>query len=353
MFFDLTVVPFLWVSDPDSSVLASTAGLTAEHQVFGHTRTLLPVGQMNVTTHEPVLTSSNDSYSLLAETEALRVMEGANGHYLGTMSDHTQPAGLANLSGESSFSVLDESTVAHELGHNMNLHHAPCGGAGGPDPLFPNGDGSTGAWGYDFALVPPDTPDLMSYCLPKWISDYHFAKALRFRLGDTESTSVSTAAAARRSLLLWGGVSADALPYLEPAFVVEASAVLPDSPGDHRLTGSASSGAELFSLSFTMPEMADGNGSSSFAFVLPVWPGWEESLASITLSGPEGSFTLDGESDLSMAILRNPRNGQVRGILRDVPPPAQAARDAVGQAAGPRLEVLFSRGIPDAAEWRR
>ena len=351
--FDLTVVPFLWVSDPDSSVLARTAGLTADNTEFGHTRTLLPVGQMNVKTHEPVLTSSNDSHSLLAETEALRVMEGASGHYLGTMSDDTRPPGVAILSGKSSFSVFYEPTLAHELGHNLSLRHAPCGGAGGPDPAFPTGDGSTGAWGYDFALVPPQTPDLMSYCLPKWISDYHFTKALRFRLGHMENASVSTAAAARRSLLVWGGVNADAVPYLEPAFVVEASAVLPDSAGDHRLTGRASSGGELFSLSFTMPEMADGNGSSSFAFVLPAWPASEENLASITLAGPGGSFTLDGESDLSMAILRNPRNGQVRGILRHVPPPAQAARDAVGQAAGPRLEVLFSRGIPDGTEWRR
>ena len=351
--FDLTVVPFLWVSDPDSSVLTKTAGLTADNTEFGHTRTLLPVGQMNVKTHEPVLTSSNDSHSLLAETEALRVMEGASGHYVGTMSDDTRPFGVAILSGKSSFSVFYEPTLAHELGHNLSLSHAPCGGAGGSDPAFPTGDGSTGAWGYDFALVPPQTPDLMSYCLPKWISDYHFTKALRFRLGDMENASVSTAAAARRSLLVWGGVNADAVPYLEPAFVVEASAVLPDAAGDHRLTGRASSGAELFSLSFTMPEMADGNGSSSFAFVLPAWPAWEENLASITLAGPGGSFTLDGESDLSMAILRNPRNGQVRRILRHVPPPAQAARDAVGQAAGPRLEVLFSRGIPDATEWRR
>ena len=54
-----------------------------------------------------------------------------------------------------------------------------------------------------------------------------------------------------------------------------------------------------------------------------------------------------------MAILRNPRTGQVRGILRNVPPPTQAAMDATGLAAGPGLEVLFSRGIPEGAAWRR
>ena len=54
-----------------------------------------------------------------------------------------------------------------------------------------------------------------------------------------------------------------------------------------------------------------------------------------------------------MAILRDPRSGQVRGFLSDLPPATQAAMDAAGQTAEPGLEVLFSRGIPDAGAWRR
>ena len=95
-----------------------------------------------------------------------------------------------------------------------------------------------------------------------------------------------------------------------------------------------------------------GTGSSSFAFALPVRPGWEVSLGTITLSRPGGGITLDGGSDIPMAILRNPWTGQVRGILRDPPSAAEVAADAVGGAA-PGLEVLFSRGIPGAAGWRR
>ena len=133
--------------------------------------------------------------------------------------------------------------------------------------------------------------------------------------------------------------------------MIDAPAALPDSAGDYRITGRTADGDELFSLTFTMPVTADGDGSSGFAFALPVRAGWEGSLATITLSGPKGSVTLDGESDLPMAILRDPRTGQVRGILRDAPP-SQAAMDAAGQAAGPGLEVLFSRGIPPADAWR-
>ena len=271
----------------------------------------------------------------------------------------TEAAGVAKTPGRWSFSLPVVDVMAHELGHNMNLRHAPCGPVGASaDPSYPYPSGSIGAWGYDFRdggkLVQSSTPDLMSYCHPQWISDYSFTNALRYRLFDEGPPANPAAmAAATRSLLLWGGVRADGGLYLEPAFVVEAPRALPDSAGEYRITGHSETGAELFRLNFTMPEVADGDGSSSFAFALPVRPGWETNLATITLSGPEGTVTLDEDSDIPMVILRNPRTGQVRGFLRNLPLPPQAAMDAAGQVAGPGLEVLFSRGIPGAEAWRR
>ncbi|WP_419164235.1 hypothetical protein [Candidatus Palauibacter sp.] len=156
------------------------------------------------------------------------------------------------------------------------------------------------------------------------------------------------------ALLLWGGVAADGVPFLEPAFVVDAPPAMPRSGGEYRLTGRTDGGDELFSLSFTMPEVADGDGGSSFAFVLPVRPEWEGDLASIMLDGPGGSVTLDAESDLPAAILRNSRTGQIRGILRQPPGTVGTlAETAAALAPEPGLEVLFSRGIPDAEAWRR
>ena len=99
--------------------------------------------------------------------------------------------------------------------------------------------------------------------------------------------------------------------------------------------------------------MADGDGSSIFVFALPVQPEWTERLASITLSGPGGSATLDETTNQPMAILRDPRTGQIHGFLSDLPPGAQTAADAVAQIAGKGMEVLFSRGIPDAEAWKR
>ena len=357
---DLTVIPFLWNSDPDSAIIGLVEGMAADpegHALLEDTHVLLPVGGLDVTARAPVASTSNNVYDLLPQTEAIRVLEGGGGHYIGMMSgDVTGTGGLASLGGRSNFSRPLSGTVAHELGHNMSLQHAPCGSAPGPDPSFPYPDGTIGAWGYDFRhgrLVPATRRDHMSYCDPDWTSDYHFTNALSHRLSDEGTSAAAHAAATVRSLLLWGGVDTTGTPFLNPAFVADAPPALPDSAGDYIVTGRDASGRDLFSFSFAMPvALSEEAEVSSFVFALPAQPGWADALASVTLSGPAGTATLDGGSDIPMAILRDPRTGQVRGILRDPPPATQAAADAVGPRA-PGLDVLFSRGIPGSAAWRR
>ncbi|MDE0081064.1 MAG: hypothetical protein OXT72_00260, partial [Gammaproteobacteria bacterium] len=358
---DLTLVPFLWTEQPDSAIVAWVDGVAsnpAGDVTVERTRTLLPIGDLTMTAHEPVLSSSNNAYDLIAETRAIRVIEGGTGYYQGMMMPPTTGAwGLGYLGQPVSFST-GTGVDTHELGHNLSLLHAPCGAFDYVDPAYPYPDGTIGAWGYDFAggaPVHPSRYDIMGFCgdRPTWISDYHFSKALHYRLRTEVARGGRVAARPSSSLLLWGSAASDGELHLHPAFVVDAPPVLPRSGGEHRITGRSTSGSELFSFAFALPEMADGNGSSSFAFVLPVQPGWEEHLASITLSGPGGSFILDGETDLPMAILRNPGSGQVRGILRDLPSVTRAAMDAVGQTDWPGLEMLFSRGIPDGEAWRR
>ena len=359
--FDLTLIPFVWSETGDSSIVDLTRAMAADpygHEMFGDMH-LLPVGEMKVTAHEPVLSSRNSAFAIRDETAAIRVMEGGGGHYMGMMSPPvTGAGGVAYLPGRVSFSIPSASIIAHELGHNLYLFHAPCGGARGPDSSYPYSDGSVGVWGYDFRrggrLVSPSTPDLMSYCgPPDGVSDYHFTNALRYRLHDEGSPAAAVAAAPVRSLLVWGGIGADTVPYLEPVFVIDAPPALPDSAGEYRISGRTASGAQLFSFSFTMPVTADGDGSSSFAFALPVQNAWVNALATITLSGPGGFVVLDRSTNRPMAILRDSRSGQVRGFLRSVPPAAQVAADAAARSIGPELEVLFSRGLPDATAWRR
>ena len=157
----------------------------------------------------------------------------------------------------------------------------------------------------------------------------------------------------QRVLLLWGGVDAQGVPRLDPAFVLDGSPSAPGSGGPYQIAGRDENGADLFSHRFEMPEVADGDGSSSFVFTLPAREEWANRLASITLSGPGGSFTLDRDSDLPMAILRNPESGQIRRFVRDLPPGPAALEEAERLAADTGFELSFSRGIPDPAEWRR
>ena len=362
--FELTLIPFLWAEDPDSSILAPIAAMAADpenHELLQDTRSLLPVGQLTVHAHEPVMTSGPRFRVLDPQTAAIRVMEGGSGHYMGMMSPESlgyTGGGNAELGGWSSWAAMESDVIAHELGHNMSLRHAPCGGTTGLDPAYPYPYASTGVWGYDFRdegrLVSPNLyRDLMSYCGPEWVSDYNFDKALRFRLAARGGAAAASNASANKSLLLWGSTDSTGTPFLEPAFVVDAPPNLPPRlAGEYEITGRTAAGDELFSLRFDLPETADGDGSSSFAFVLPVRPGWEGNLAGITLAGPGGSFTLDGESDHPMTILRNPSTGQVRGILRDLSQ-ADAAAALAPQAGPDSPDVLFSRGIPDAAAWSR
>ena len=67
------------------------------HDLLWATRTLLPVGNLTVTAHEPVMSSSNDPLDLIWETEVIRVMEGRSSHYMGMLPDDDRPrAGTRN-----------------------------------------------------------------------------------------------------------------------------------------------------------------------------------------------------------------------------------------------------------------
>ena len=69
-------------------------------------------------------------------------------------------------------------TAIHEIGHEHGRGHVPCGTNQGLDPGYPHDGGSIGGWGYDRVtkqLVKPETKDFMSYCDPKWVSDFTYS----------------------------------------------------------------------------------------------------------------------------------------------------------------------------------
>ena len=352
--FQLTLVPFLYEPEPDSSILEITAGMASDpegHPMFKDTRALLPIGDFDVALHDPVVTSTNNGFQLLRDTEAIRLMEGRPGYWLAMLAPAPRGGllGVADGIGSwTSFSIPLSRTIAHEFGHNMNLRHAPCGGAGGPDPLFPDRNGRIGAWGYDRVsgqLLSPYATDLMSYCRGGWISGYHVSNSLIHRLdAETEATEAKT-----RSVIVWGGRDADGQLFLEPAFVVDAIPKLPPTGGEFQLRGRTDAGGEAFSFSFDMPYIPDVEDErSSFVFAVPVT--WTDALTSVSLAGGSASVVLDQASYSPMTIVRDPATGQVRAMLRES---ETAAMDAFGPSEAQRFEVLFSPGIPEVPERRR
>lgn len=344
----LTVVPFLHETEPDSSILAITRGMAdapETHPLLEHVRRLLPVDGIDLELHDPVLTSDSVGFEILHQTEVIRQMEGRPGYWLGTAGPVRR--GLLGVAWDipswSSFSQPLSTTIAHEIGHNMGLWHAPCGGAGGPDPLYPHPRGVIDTWGYDMAngrLVSPFSPDLMSYCGGQWIGDYHRANALRHRLTTEVDASFGSRVA---SLVVWGGRDRDGRLYLEPAFVTEAMPTLPPEGRDFSLRALTEGGGEAFSLRFDMPATHDAqDGQTGFVFSVPVT--WAGALAGIVLSGRSETAVLNRDTDRPISILRDRTTGRIRAFLRGRRPMGQVAMDGTRAA---ELELLFSAGIPE------
>lgn len=357
----LTLVPLVSRADNNQAAVQFVAGAAADDEIFFEARTLLPVSTFEIRKHSSVRVDSNNIFNMLDEIEKIRLMEQGTGHWMGLNANPAGAGGVAYLGansipgrGKISVSRLDIGTIAHELGHNLNLRHTDCGNPAGIDPTFPYRNARIGAWGYDpregGSMVSPNRVDLMSYCDPVWVSDYYFTNALRFRMADT--TEIRTSAAAP-TLLVSGGASEDGTLHLDPAFVVETVPAAPLLGGPYELIGRRTDGTELFYVSFEMLEVMDGDGRSGFAFALPAQPQWETELASLVLTGPDGSVEIREGSVPPMAIMRDPTTGEVRAILRDLPadPTGPGALDAL--APEPGLEIMISGGVPGVAEWRR
>ncbi len=349
--FNITIVPIHYAWDRNAvsndGVLEVSRNLaeTMPEDLLYATRTVLPVRELNLTLREPYYTWADtmpgSGDRLLEEVELLRHLEAAGTaeYYHGLLAwprySTWQSWGFWGIAADiPSFTALTlshlgdgsvfgglASTFAHELGHNLSLWHAPCGGAGGPDPDYPYPEASIGTWGYDFGMTgqsgtlvnPMESRDHMSYCGPEWVSDYYFAKSLIHRATYGWPAAQMRRGPARRTLLLSGGVH-DGTIRLGSAFVWRAQPKLPQRGGRYSVTGFDTSGRELFSLSFE-PGAPNDLGGQSFLFAVPYRPEWDQSLERIVLRGPEGFVEIDRPTIDQTAVVADRASGRIRSIV--------------------------------------
>jgi hypothetical protein len=342
---------------------------------------LFPVSGYNVQVRTTYVTDAaelqsddgNDAWAaVLGEMLALRAADGSSAHYYGVVkvgySGGVAGMGYVGAPAAVGWDKQGSSGIAaHELGHNLGRRHAPCGGAGNPDPSYPYSGGSIGAVGYDpgsGALRSPATyKDLMGYCNPDWISDYTYAGILGFleRSGAPPASPIREASGP--GLLIWGRIGASGA-VLEPAFEVEAPPLLPTRSGPYRVRGLDDQGRELFSVPFQGAELpAEAGGGHHFAMVLPLDRFDRDALRTVQLDGRSvqvartvptaggpgldqlsAGSTAAGETTLRwnaerfpMALVRDATTGRIVSFAR--------GGEVRLPAVGPDLEVSFSNGV--------
>lgn len=336
-------------------------------------RLLAPVPDIDVDLH-PVFTTSapplqadngNNAWGrILSEITGLRALEDpGRRHYYGVVKvDYTSGiAGLGRLAGYVAmgwdYDGSREEVLAHELGHNLGLLHVDCGGPDAVDPDYPYWGGFIGQWGYDpiagILRDPAEDHDLMSYCQPKWISDYMFEEMLAYE-PPTEIATPTTC------LLVWGQRHQGKL-ILDPALVVEAVPSLPSQPGPYRIEARDHDGRAVVSASFAMPAFPDlPGGDAAFAWTIPLAPDRAPRLADLTLSGPgesvrrvrdvqapaplaapslarDGDVTIRWDATSQPLILVQRPDRTVLGVLRD-------GKGQVRTEPGP-FTLLISDGV--------
>lgn len=355
----LTLVPVITTAEPDTSVLSWVRDVSAESPQVGLLKHAFPFAEFSVRAREPYYTSQNlttnvGRSALFGELEAVRATEGGTGYYYGVAAHFGgRLLGQGQLPGWVSIGNASPITLAHEVGHNLSLRHAPCGGPGGVDPDFPYLDGSIGVWGYDFrsgSMLPPDrSKDIMTYCetLP-WLSDYYFEKVIdhRAELAANAASPVSAASNPRSDMLVLGGGMVDDELWIEPVFSIRSAARLPRASGPYSIRGTDQGGRTLFSLNFT--PTSDGHGGRHFFFAVPIEAEWEHSLDRITLTGPEGVAYLDQSDERRVTVVTERGSGRIRAILRNWD---GALPDVLGDAAD--LQVSMTRGPREAVRLRR
>ena len=260
--------------------------------------------------------------------------------------------------------------AAHELGHNWGLLHAPCGVSSSIDPSFPYSDGGIGVWGYDLVAATLRSPsthkDLMSYCNPAWVSDYHYRKVLDYRA--THAYTVHTASTQHVAvpvLLVRGWVDADTF-HLDPLMrTTLRTGAIPAGP--YTFIAWDEAGTEVVRVAFDTVDVSI-KGMRGFHLAVPLPGDGAFDLSRVRIEH-RGRVVLEREQPVRLsaalpAVVTREPDGRVSItwdtraydalMVRDGPAGVLLGRDSTGSlivwpSAGV-LELLFSDGLNTVRE---
>jgi len=228
-------------------------------------------------TTQAVLSPDGSGWGMLIdELRILRQTDGSNNYYYGFVRVNYAfgVSGVAYLNYPVAvgwdYPDLASKTMAHELGHNFGLEHAPCNVTG--DPNYPYPDAGIGTWGYDLIdeklYDPSQYKDLMSYCWPKWISDYNYEKVQSsFEANPPQPQSISPQSISLGEyVLLSGRIEGNSIRLYPPVYYTGRPAEV--KPGEYRLEADTEKGP--VTLSFA--PIRDSEDGLSFQVSLPAAP---------------------------------------------------------------------------------
>ena len=300
---------------------------------LGMLQEIYPIDQVQYALHSEYLFkgdmgTQNGWLQLLSEINQLRLQERPDEplysatvmpKYYGVLpTEASYYGGLAYKPGTTGIGLVDENDMAaHEIGHNLALSHVgACGSPAGPDSSYPYDNGTVGNVGmnvYTQSLIDSTHYDVMAYCRPKWISDYHYKKIRNVLLNVSQRANTQ---AQQEALLVSGRINSDGISgQLNHAIPAESNNVV-QAPGSgaYRIELRDPENKLLFSYSFDpvhvefIPSETSRGGEEAdvadFGFALPrvanlgsvqLWKG-KTSLATLNAS-PIPDITATFEED--------------------------------------------------------
>lgn len=305
----------------------------------------LPVANVTREDHAPFVSRAvtqlpktaaqwNDAFPrILNELDDLRLLENASAHtyYYGFVPKTSfGVGGIGFRPGNAAlgFDVPNQpevakETMAHELGHNLTLQHAPCGAPATVDAQYPYANAQLGAgsrfiWGYDAEArrfidpTPTDAHDLMSYCSGDWFSDYNYRKMQAHLSAEDPTLSVSAEPASLdtvQELLMVTGQIRDGELQLQPLKPMHGNPRWPDRDGPYLVRITTQQGATI-EHRFAASEFDHLPQHQRFGFAIP-HPG---AIAKLEV-------LLDGQ----ILALKEPRKRAQAAGSEVAPPPLQAS----------------------------